>query len=188
MIMSKAFTRESDDAQDDDGEPTAPALPPGTKNYMTVYCAERMRIELKELRYKTRPEVAQIVNWAASNGDRSENADYTYNKRRLREIDRRLRYLAKRLENAEIVDPTTIQSDQVLFGATVTIRYEDDREVTYSIVGVDEVDLDKKRISWVSPLGAALIKAHAGDLVNFRSPKGMQSIEIVKIEYLALGA
>jgi transcription elongation factor GreB len=184
--MNKAFTRESDNPSDDELEDDGPKLPPGTKNYMTHSCANRMRAELKHLRYKERPETAQMVNWAAQNGDRSENADYTYNKRRLGQIDRRLRYLAKRLENAEIIDPTTIKSEQILFGATVTISDQDGQEVTYSIVGVDEVDVKKGKISWQSPLANSLFKAKEGDVVNFRSPKGAREIEIMSIRYIAI--
>ncbi len=179
--MSKAFTKE-DDQQDDLEEEKGPALP-GGKNYITPQGARRLQDELKQLRTKERPEVCKIVSWAAGNGDRSENGDYTYNKRRLREIDRRMRYLGKRLQSAEVVDPLLVACDQVMFGATVTIADENDNQRTYSIVGVDEVDLAKSRISWISPLGSALLKAREGDIVQFRSPKGLQEVEIVKIEY-----
>ena len=184
--MSKAFTRENDNAPDDEIEDEGPKLPPGTKNYMTHKCAEKMRTELKHLRYRERPETAQMVNWAAQNGDRSENADYTYNKRRLAQIDRRLRYLSKRLESADIIDPVSVKSDQILFGATVTIRDEDGTEQRYSIVGVDEVDVKKGKISWQSPIANSLFKAKEGDLVTFRSPKGVREIEIIKIRYIEI--
>lgn len=184
--MSKAFTKENDDIEDlDDVEEAAPPTPSG-KNYMTPAGAKRLQDELRELRYKTRPEVTQTVAWAAGNGDRSENGDYIYGKKRLREIDKRIRFLSKRLDAVEVVDPLKVNSDQVLFGATVTIRDEDDREKTYSIVGIDETDISKGRISWISPLASALFKARVGDVVTFRSPKGPQEIEIVTIRYIEL--
>lgn len=187
--MSKAFTREDNDSEDSDQaeESSSQGLPLGVKNYMTPGCAARLQEELKNLRHKERPEVTRIVSWAAGNGDRSENGDYTYNKRRLREIDKRMRYLSKRLQNAEVVDPTQIKSDSVVFGATVTIRDEDDKQRTYSIVGVDEVDVAKRCISWLSPLGSALLKGKVGDLITFRSPRGAQEIEIVEIKYVEIG-
>lgn len=184
-VMSKAFTKESD-GESDDSEPDVSASVPGGKNYITPAGAERLREELKQLRYIERPEVTKVVAWAAGNGDRSENADYQYGKKRLREIDRRMRFLAKRLEAAEVVDPLSINADHVLFGATVTIRYEDDTERTYTIVGVDELDIEKGRISWMSPLARALMKSREGDVVTFNSPKGMQELEIVKVEYLPI--
>ena len=184
--MSKAFTRENDHTEENEGAEAAPnaGLPLGAKNYMTPGCAKRMQEELKQLRYIERPEVTKIVSWAAGNGDRSENGDYTYNKRRLRVIDKRMRYLSKRLAQAEVIDPSTIVSETVRFGATVTVRDEDDVENTYSIVGVDEVDLAKRRISWVSPLGAALLKGRLGDLITFRTPRGTREIEIIAIKYI----
>ena len=181
--MNKAFTREDEGDSHDDGDAQEPQLPPGGKNYITINGANRMRDELKNLRSKVRPEVTRIVSWAAGNGDRSENGDYTYNKKRLRDIDRRMRFLSKRLESAEVVDPTKLKSDQVLIGATVTILDEDQNERVYAIVGIDEVDLEKRRISWASPLGAALLKARVGDVITFQSPRGAQEIEIVRIEY-----
>ena len=187
--MSKAFTREQDDSGDEgimnrEDEDSGPALPP--KNYMTPQCAKRLQDELLELKNRVRPEVTKVVQWAAGNGDRSENADYTYGKKRLREIDKRMRFLSKRLEYAVVVDPTTVKSDQVLFGATVTVRDENDAERTYSIVGVDEINIEKGRISWMAPLAQALFKAREGDVVTFRSPKGIQDLEIVKLAYIAL--
>ena len=181
--MSKAFTREDTGNDDSAGEEEKDAFVPGGKNYMTPGCAEKLRQELKHLKHTERPQVCKTVQWAAENGDRSENADYTYGKKRLREIDRRLRFLAKRIESAEIVDPLTIKAEHILFGATVSIRYEDDTEKTYSIVGVDEVDVSKGKISWMSPLAKALHKANPGDVVNFSSPKGMQEIEVISVEY-----
>ena len=141
------------------------------------------RAELHELLHKQRPEITAVVSWAASNGDRSENADYIYGKRRLREIDRRIRFLTKRLEAAEIVDPTKVQSEQVFFGATVTIENEDGEQKTYSIVGIDEADPGRGKISWISPLTQALLKARVGDLVQFRSPKGLSELEVIEIRY-----
>jgi transcription elongation factor GreB len=186
--MSKAFTKEQDgDNLEDEREIEGPQLPPGTKNYITPAGAKRLRDELHELLTKTRPHITEIVTWAASLGDRSENADYIYNKRKLREIDRRIRFLTKRLEAAEVVDPThSTANDSVRFGATVTIREESGQTKTYAIVGVDEIDIKKRHISWVSPLGSALLKSKVGDFVLFRSPKGEEELEIVSIEYIPL--
>jgi transcription elongation factor GreB len=184
--MSKAFTKETDGEDEPSEEISEPKLPPGTKNYITPSGIERLRLEFHELLTKTRPEITEKVAWAASLGDRSENADYIYNKRRLREIDRRIRFLTKRLEAAEIVDPTLNRSDSVRFGATVTIRDESSQTKIYSIVGVDEIDVKKGRISWVSPLGSALLKAKVGDTITFRSPKGEEDLEVIEIQYLAL--
>lgn len=184
--MNKAFTKEPEGEQEAQFERDAPRLPAGAKNLLTPEGARRMQDELKELRYRTRPEVTKIVSWAAANGDRSENGDYTYNKKRLRDIDKRIRFLSKRLENSEVIDPAKISSEQVLFGATVTIRDEEDRERQYSIVGVDEVEVSRGHISWLSPLGAALLKSRAGDVVTFNSPRGQQEIEIVRVEYKSL--
>ena len=183
--MSKAFVKGDGDT-DADNEAEVDIPIPAGKNYMTPAGAERMRQELRTLRYEERPEVTRVVSWAAGNGDRSENGDYLYGKKRLREIDKRMRFLAKRLESAEIVDPLAIKADYVQFGATVTIRYEDDTEKTFCIVGVDEVDLSKSRISWMSPLARALMKANEGDFVTFHSPKGQQEIEVVRVVYVAI--
>lgn len=183
--MSKAFTKESDG--ENDIEPVNdPAPPPGGKNYMTPAGAQRMRDELQRLLHKDRPELTKIIEWAAGNGDRSENGDYIYGKKKLREIDRRLRFLSKRLESVEIIDPVKVACDQVRFGATVTIRDEDDVEKIYSIVGIDESDLSKKRISWLSPLANALMRSRVGDIVTFHSPRGKQEVEILSIEYREL--
>lgn len=157
--------------------------------YMTTGCAARMKAELKDLLYVQRPEMVNTVTWAASNGDRSENADYHYGKKRLRQIDGRIRFLQKRLEAGEIVDPVAQQKvagDRVLFGCTVTVERETGGEKVYSIVGVDEIDLPKGRISWVSPIGKALLGRSEGDLVTFRTPSGVEELEIVKAEYKAL--
>lgn len=185
--MSKAFTKEdSNTEQDDDVEPAELKIPTGSKNYMTPACAERLKAELKKLLYTDRPEVVRTVAWAASNGDRSENGDYIYGKRRLREIDRRIRFLTKRLDNAEIIDPTTQTSDEVRFGATVHVLDEDGAKRKYAIVGLDESEPGKGKVSWVSPIAKALLGAKAGDAVSLRTPKGEKELEVVKIEYVAI--
>ncbi len=183
--MSKAFTRDGDE-NNTEVDTEVDASVPGGKNYITPAGAERLRAELRKLRYEERPEVTKTVAWAAGNGDRSENGDYLYGKKRLREIDKRMRFLAKRLEAAEVVDPLAITVDYVQFGATVNIRFEDDSERTYSIVGVDEVDVSKGRISWMSPLARALLKAREGDIVTFNSPKGQQDVEVLSVVYKEL--
>jgi transcription elongation factor GreB len=182
--MSKAFNKESDGAEDAEYEEDARAgIPAGSKNYITPIGAKKLQQELLELKTRTRPEVVNTVAWAAGNGDRSENGDYLYGKKKLRDFDWRFRFLSKRLEFAEVVDPLQVACDQVRFGATVTIIDEDDKERTYSIVGVDEVDVARGRISWASPLANALMKAREGDVVQFRSPKGMQEIEVKALVY-----
>ena len=181
--MSKAFVRESEQ-EDEELEPHA-SLPPGTKNYMTPLGFRTLKGELKKLVEAERPALVQTVAWAASLGDRSENADYIYGKRRLREIDRRIRFLIKRLENAHVVDPVEQQyADQVFFGATVTFCDAQGNEQTYQIVGIDEADASNGRISWISPLARALFKAHEGDVVRFQSPAGMREVEVVAIHYV----
>jgi transcription elongation factor GreB len=182
--MSKAFTKEDADLDDDlpDDEPAA--LPVGVKNYITPDGFRRMQEELKQLQSVERPRIVEIVSWAAGNGDRSENGDYIYGKRRLREIDRRMRFLLKRLEAAEVVDPARqAHLDRVFFGATVTYANERDEERTITIVGVDEVDADNGRVSWISPIVRALMKAQEGDVVELRTPHGTEPIEVVKIRY-----
>ena len=180
--MSKAFKKD-DDAEDEDEIRKVPIGPAG-KNYITPGGFKRLQNELLELKNKIRPEVTQTVAWAAGNGDRSENGDYIYGKKRLREIDKRIQFLAKRLDAAEVIDPLKqTNKEQVFFGATVTIRNEEDEVKTYSIVGVDEADLSKRRISWISPLASALLKARVGDQISFRSPKGLQEVEIESLEY-----
>ena len=181
--MSKAFIKEPDAGLEEEEESPELKLPPGTKNYITPVGLKRLREEFSDLLNKKRPEVTAAVTKAAANGDRSENADYIYGKRRLREIDRRLRFLTKRIESAEVVDPVTRKSDQVFFGATVTIRDEEDHVKTYSIVGVDEIDPQKNHISWTSPFARALIRAREGDVVTFKSPKGVREVEVVAVEY-----
>jgi len=184
--MSKAFTREAD-SDDEEELPAGLQLPQGTKNYITPAGHARMKAELDHLLRVERPHVVEVVAWAASNGDRSENGDYIYGKRRLREIDRRIRFLTKRLDIAEVVDPLGQPNrDQVFFGATVTICDLDGAENTYTIVGVDETDLGRGHISWVSPLARALIKAKEGDTIRFQSPAGIREIDIVAVEYLTI--
>jgi len=182
--MSKAFTRESDGDEDDDLPEDTGGLPISAKNYMTPEGFARLRAELDTLMRKERPDVVKIVSWAAGNGDRSENGDYIYGKKRLREIDRRVRYLSKRLANAEVVDPARrAHTDQVFFGATVTTANAKNEERTLKIVGVDEVDLAKGHVSWISPIAKALLRAEEGDVVKMRTPGGIEEIEIVKVEY-----
>lgn len=181
--MSKAFTKESD--QDDEDDLVVPALPCGVKNYMTRSGHGQMRAEFERLVKSERPALVQVVSWAASNGDRSENGDYIYGKKRLREIDRRIRFLTKRLENAVVVEPDRQENtEQVFFGATVTICDAEGESATYQIVGIDEADASVGRISWISPLAKALLKAREGDLVRFMSPAGWRELEIVEIAYV----
>ena len=181
--MSKAFTKETDAADEDAPETGAP-LPSGLKNYMTPQGFTAMQDELKKLIREDRPKVVETVAWAAGNGDRSENGDYIYGKQRLREIDRRIRYLTKRLEIAEVVDPVRqTRRDQVFFGATVTYATEDGTENTITIVGVDEATSDAKRVSWVSPIARALLKAREGDTVDLNTPTGVETIEVIAIVY-----
>jgi len=183
--MSKAFTKESDGDDEDDIDAGAPALPPGAANYMTRRGYNALRAELEHLVKTERPDLVKVVAWAAGNGDRSENGDYLYGKKRLREIDRRIRFLLKRTENATVVDPETQQGlEQVFFGATVTICDADGgNEASYQIVGVDEANASEGRISWISPLAQALMKVREGDVVKFQSPAGLREIEIVEIRY-----
>jgi transcription elongation factor GreB len=182
--MSKAFTKESEADSEPDEAEDVPALPPGTKNYMTPQGFESLRTELRTLLRIDRPKIVEIVAWAAGNGDRSENGDYLYGKKRLREIDRRVRFLSKRLEAAEVVDPAQrTRVDQVFFGATVTYAREDGAEHTVTIVGVDEADLAKGQVSWISPIARALLKARIGDAVDIRTPAGRETIEVVDIRY-----
>jgi transcription elongation factor GreB len=183
--MSKAFTKESDGDDADDLPEETGGLPISAKNYMTPQGFGRMREELDALMRKERPEVVKVVTWAAGNGDRSENGDYIYGKKRLREIDRRVRYLSKRLANAEVVDAAKRpKTEQVFFGATVTYANGKGEERTIKIVGVDEVELDKGHVSWISPIAKALLRAEEGDVVKMRTPGGMEEIEIVKVTYV----
>ncbi len=181
--MNKAFVRESDGDDEDELSPSL-KLPPGSKNYITPAGHARLKDELEQLVKRERPNVVEIVAWAASNGDRSENGDYIYGKRRLREIDRRIRFLTKRLDIAEVVDPLRQgDNDQVFFGAQVTIADSGGEENTYTIVGVDEADVMRGRISWISPLARALIKSREGDSIRFQSPVGIREIDILAVVY-----
>ena len=180
--MSKAFTKETE-ASDED-ELVLPALPAGGKNYMTPTGYARLREELLDLIDNERPKVVEAVHWAASNGDRSENGDYLYGKKRLREIDRRIRFLTKRLEIAEVVDPSFhAGSDQVFFGATVTYVDDEGVERTVTIMGIDEADSRESQVSWISPVARALLKAHVGDEVLLPTPGGVRSLEVVSVTY-----
>jgi len=180
--MSKAFTKETETTDDD---PDAPdALPPSVKNYMTPQGFATLQTELRQLMRDERPKIVEIVSWAAGNGDRSENGDYIYGKKRLREIDRRVRYLTKRLESAVVVDPQQQQGlQQVFFGATVTYAREDASEHTVTLVGVDEADAQLGKISWLAPVAKALLKARIGDCVTLRTPAGSEVLEILAIRY-----
>jgi transcription elongation factor GreB len=185
--MNKAFVRESD-SDDEEELPPSLKLPAGTRNYITPAGHARLRDELEHLVKRERPHVVEVVAWAASNGDRSENGDYIYGKRRLREIDRRIRFLTKRIEIAEIVDPLRQgNNDQIFFGARVTIAGADGVENTYTIVGVDEADVAKGHISWISPLARALIKAREGDTIRFQSPIGIREVEVLEVSYEVMG-
>jgi len=180
--MSKAFVKE---AETDDELPDEPeGLPAGLKNYVTPEGLEQLRTELNHLARVERPKVVEVVSWAAGNGDRSENGDYIYGKKRLREIDRRLRYLSKRAESAVLVDPKLQKNrDQVFFGATVTYIDQHGVQTTVRIVGIDQANLERGMVSWVSPVAKALMKAYAGDTVTLRTPAGDEKIEVVEIHY-----
>ena len=183
--MSKAFTKETDGDEDD--EVSLPPLAKGAKNYITPAGYARLRAELLDLIDNERPKVVEAVHWAASNGDRSENGDYLYGKKRLREIDRRIRFLTKRLEIAEVVDPSLhAGSDQVFFGATVTYCNEDGDETTVTIVGMDEIDTARNHVSWISPISRALLKSRIGDTVYLRTPGGVEELEVLDIVYRSL--
>ena len=183
--MSKAFTRETDPSDDDDdGDVSAPSLPAGSKNYITVQGYQRLRAELLQLIDRERPKVVEVVSWAASNGDRSENGDYIYGKKRLREIDRRIRFLTKRLDIAEVTDPSLHHgSDQVFFGATVTYANANGDERTVTIKGIDESDSLAGEVSWISPIARALLKAREGDEVRLAAPGGVETIEVLAVRY-----
>jgi len=186
--VNKAFTRESDGEQDDDGASALPPLPPGARNYITPAGYARLRAELLGLLDVERPKVVETVSWAAKNGDRSENGDYLYGKKRLREIDRRIRFLTKRLDIAEVADPSVHHGgDQVFFGATVTYANAAGEERTVTIKGIDEADSLKGEVSWISPIARALLKAREGDEVQLVSPGGVERIEVVAVRYPAPG-
>jgi len=179
--MSKAFTHES---ETEDYEVGLPPLPAGGKNYITPKGYAALRAELFDLIDNERPKVVDIVHWAASNGDRSENGDYIYGKKRLREIDRRIRFLTKRLEIAEVTDPSVhLGKDQVFFGATVTYVEEAGDERTVTILGIDEADSLKGEVTWISPIARALIKAREGDVVKLVTPLGVQEVEVLRVQY-----
>lgn len=185
--MSKAFTRETDSDDEDELPDASPA--PGGKNYITRAGYDRLRGELFSLIDDERPKIVDIVHWAASNGDRSENGDYLYGKKRLREIDRRIRFLTRRLEIAEVVDPSLhFGGDQVFFGATVTYADEAGQETTVTIRGVDEADSAQAQVSWVSPVARSLLKAKVGDVVRLVVPGGVQELEVLHVQYPAPGA
>jgi len=187
--MSKAFTKESDAPDDDDEALPSPVLPGGTKNYLTPAGYARLRGELMSLLDDERPKVVEVVSWAAKNGDRSENGDYLYGKKRLREIDRRIRFLTRRLDIAEIADPSVHHgTDQVFFGATVTYVNQRDEERTVTIKGIDEVENLNGEISWVSPIARALLKARVGDELQLATPGGIEQIEVLAVRYPAATA
>ena len=188
--MNKAFTKESDgDADDGDDEvPGLPPLPAGTRNYLTPAGYKRLREELMTLLDSERPKVVEVVSWAAKNGDRSENGDYLYGKKRLREIDRRIRFLTKRLDIAEVADPSVHHgSDQVFFGATVTYATAAGDERTITIKGIDESDSLHGEVSWIAPIARALLKAREGDEVTLMTPAGVEKIEVLEVRYPAPG-
>lgn len=182
--MSKAFTKETDHDHDHDDIERKDSTPPHTKNYVTPHGHADLQNELRYLLSEERPKIVETVRWAAGNGDRSENGDYIYGKRRLREIDRRIRYLTKRLDTAEIVDPKLQQNlTRVFFGATVTYISHDGTKATVKIVGIDEADLEKGKVSWISPIAKSLLKAQVGDEVILRSPAGNETLKIESIHY-----
>jgi transcription elongation factor GreB len=184
--VSKAFSKETEQ-DDEEGEDSVSPLPAGAKNYITPGGHQRLKDEFQYLLKKDRPAVTAAVSWAAKNGDRSENADYQYGKRRLREIDRRLRFLTKRLDIAEVVDPALPRdadiAEQVFFGATVTYSRANGDENTITIVGIDEIDLKRNHVSWISPLARALMKARPGDVVILRAPGGVEELDVLTVRY-----
>ena len=188
--MSKAFTREADDDGDDDAPDGAPPLPAGTRNYMTPGGFARLKRELDALVGEERPALVATISWAAGNGDRSENGDYIYGKKRLREVDRRIRFLVRRLDRAEVVDPlaraAADDADRVYFGATVEVADERGERRTVSIVGIDEIDTARGYISWVSPMARALLKAHEGDTVTLHTPGGSAALTVAAVRYVPL--
>lgn len=187
--MSKAFTREADTAEEeDDGDAALPALPPGTRNYITPQGYARLRAELLQLMDDERPKIVEVVSWAAKNGDRSENGDYLYGKKRLREIDRRIRFLTRRLDIAEVADPSAhAGSDQIFFGATVTYANQRGEQRTITIKGIDEADSLAGEVSWIAPIARALLKAREGDEVSLATPGGRETIEVLQVSYPAAG-
>ena len=188
--MSKAFTKESDTPEDADDEDFAiPTLPAGSNNYMTPAGYARLVAELDALWKVERPKLVETIFWAASNGDRAENGDYIYGKKRLREIDRRVRFLTQRVENAEVVDPATREpTEQIFFGATVTVEDKQGDEATYAIVGIDEADASRGHLAWTSPMAQALLKARVGDTVMVQTPGGRREVEIIDVRYQKIEA
>ena len=188
--MNKAFTKETDDDGEDDVPEGAPVLPAGTRNYMTPGGFARLKRELDTLVATERPALVSTISWAAGNGDRSENGDYIYGKKRLREVDRRIRFLVRRLDRAEVVDPAARadadDADQVFFGATVDVANERGEVRTVSIVGVDEIDTARGYISWVSPMARALLKAREGDTVTLHTPAGSEELTVEAVRYAPL--
>jgi transcription elongation factor GreB len=185
--VNKAFVKETE-ADDEDDAPGLPPLPAGARNYVTPQGYRRLRAELMQLLDVERPRIVEIVSWAASNGDRSENGDYLYGKKRLREIDRRIRFLTKRLDIAEVADPSAHHgSDQVFFGATVTYANARGEERTITIKGIDEADALKGEVSWVAPIARALLKAREGDEVNVVTPGGVEAVDVIAVSYPAPG-
>jgi len=187
--MNKAFVKEPEGDEDDEAAALALAIPAGSKNYIRPEGYQRIKDELLQLIDVERPEVVKIVHWAASNGDRSENGDYIYGKRRLREIDRRIRFLTKRMDSAFIVDPSAhYGSDQIFFGATVTYSNQHGEQRTITIVGIDELDPLNGKISWVAPVARALTKAREGDTITFQAPHGVEELDILEVSYPAPAA
>jgi transcription elongation factor GreB len=184
--MNKAFTREVDREDEEGDDVAAPALPQGAKNYVTVAGYRRLRQELMTLLDDERPKVVEVVSWAAKNGDRSENGDYLYGKKRLREIDRRIRFLTKRLDIAEVVDPSVHHgNEQVFFGATVRYASDHGEERTIRIIGVDEAESAQGEVSWIAPIARALLKARVGDEVRLTTPRGVEVLEVLEVRYPA---
>lgn len=182
--MNKAFTREDDSPEDEDDPSALPVLPTGVKNYITPEGYRRLREELMRLLDVERPKIVEVVSWAAKNGDRSENGDYLYGKKRLREIDRRIRFLTKRLDIAEVADPSIhYGNDQIFFGATVTYANAVGEQRTVTIKGLDEADSLAGEVSWISPIARALLKSREGDEVLLTTPVGAQRIEILAVRY-----
>jgi transcription elongation factor GreB len=182
--MSKAFTKETDSDDDDDASAGLPPLPPSGKNYITPQGYARLRAELLELMDSERPKIVEAVHWAAKNGDRSENGDYLYGKKRLREIDKRIRFLGKRLEIALVSDPSLHHgSDQIYFGATVTYADAQGAQHTVTILGIDEADSTLQQVSWIAPIARALLKAREGDEVRLVTPAGVQELEVLRVSY-----
>jgi transcription elongation factor GreB len=185
--MNKAFITETDGTEEEELLSPALHVPLGSKNYITPAGFRRLQDELDQLWKTERPTLVQTITWAASNGDRSENGDYIYGKKRLREIDKRIRFLAKRLENSEVIDPALRKEcDQIFFGATVTVCGLDGENRTFSIVGVDEAEPARGLVSWVSPLARALLKAREDDSVTLRLPTGIEELLVVEVRYCTI--